>query len=284
MPGAPTGVTAAAHRNAQSVVSWTAPASNGGAPITNYTVTSLAGGPRPAPPAPTSCTVTGLTNGDQLHLHGDRHQRLGHRRRPRRRRRPIIPATTPGAPTNVTATNHANSQSAVSWTAPASNGGSAITGYTVTSSGWPDLHHHRGHHLHGDRADQRHRLHLHGHGHQQRRDRTGVGAVGRRHPATLPGAPTGVDGRLEPDSQSPVTWTAPASNGGLPITSLHGDLQPRWQDLHATGGDQLHGDRSDQRHQLHLHRDRHQRRRHRAGVGPLRTRPFRRPPRARPPA
>ena len=39
----------------------------------------------------------------------------------------------PGAPTSVTATA-GNAQATVSFTAPASNGGSAITGYTVTSN------------------------------------------------------------------------------------------------------------------------------------------------------
>ena len=41
--------------------------------------------------------------------------------------------TIPGAPTNVTATG-GNAQAAIAFTAPASNGGSAITGYIVTSS------------------------------------------------------------------------------------------------------------------------------------------------------
>ena len=41
---------------------------------------------------------------------------------------------TPGAPTGVSGTNGGNTQSVVSWTAPAANGGSAVTGYTVTSS------------------------------------------------------------------------------------------------------------------------------------------------------
>jgi hypothetical protein len=40
----------------------------------------------------------------------------------------------PGVPTNVSATNAANAQSVVSWTAPAFTGGVTITGYTVTSS------------------------------------------------------------------------------------------------------------------------------------------------------
>jgi len=41
--------------------------------------------------------------------------------------------SAPGAPTAVTATA-GNAQAAVSWTAPASDGGSALTGYTVTAS------------------------------------------------------------------------------------------------------------------------------------------------------
>ncbi|MEN9710137.1 MAG: hypothetical protein RL441_129, partial [Actinomycetota bacterium] len=42
-------------------------------------------------------------------------------------------ATAPGAPTSVTAVA-GNLQATVTWAAPASNGGSAITGYTVTSN------------------------------------------------------------------------------------------------------------------------------------------------------
>jgi subtilase family serine protease len=63
-PGAPTGVSAVAG-NASVVVSWTAPVSNGGSPITAYTIA-----PSPACPACTgmtttalSSTVSGLTNG-----------------------------------------------------------------------------------------------------------------------------------------------------------------------------------------------------------------------------
>ena len=45
----------------------------------------------------------------------------------------VTPATVPGAPTSPVAAA-GNHQVAVSWTAPASNGGSTITGYTVTAS------------------------------------------------------------------------------------------------------------------------------------------------------
>jgi Fibronectin type III domain/Viral BACON domain/PQQ-like domain len=67
VPGAPTGVVATAG-NGSATVTWTAP-SNGGSPITSYTVTPYAGSTAPAPttvtgsPPATSATIGGLTNG-----------------------------------------------------------------------------------------------------------------------------------------------------------------------------------------------------------------------------
>jgi uncharacterized repeat protein (TIGR02543 family) len=46
----------------------------------------------------------------------------------------VVVTTKPDAPTGVTATSNGNAQSVISWSAPAVDGGSAITGYTVTSS------------------------------------------------------------------------------------------------------------------------------------------------------
>jgi Domain of unknown function (DUF4082)/Domain of unknown function (DUF1929)/Fibronectin type III domain/Glyoxal oxidase N-terminus len=66
-PGAPTGVTAAP-ASSRALVSWSAPASDGGAPITSYTVTPYIGSTAQTPVqvnngSATSATVTGLTNG-----------------------------------------------------------------------------------------------------------------------------------------------------------------------------------------------------------------------------
>jgi len=61
VPGAPTGVSAIAE-NASASVAFTTPASNGGSPITGYTVTSSPGGIT-ATGATSPITVTGLTNG-----------------------------------------------------------------------------------------------------------------------------------------------------------------------------------------------------------------------------
>lgn len=61
VPGSPTGVSAEAGAS-QATVSWTAPASSGGAPITGYTVTASPGSAT-CTTSTTSCVVTGLTIG-----------------------------------------------------------------------------------------------------------------------------------------------------------------------------------------------------------------------------
>ena len=56
---------------------------------------------------------------------------------------PPPPPTTPGAPTGLAATANGPSQIDLAWTAPASTGGSAITGYKIEvspdGSSWSDL-------------------------------------------------------------------------------------------------------------------------------------------------
>jgi RHS repeat-associated protein len=61
-PGAPTGITAAAANTAANVT-WTAPTTLGGSPITGYTVTSSPGSFTATTAGATTATVTGLTNG-----------------------------------------------------------------------------------------------------------------------------------------------------------------------------------------------------------------------------
>jgi hypothetical protein len=137
VPGAPTGVTATAG-NGSASVSWTAPGSNGGSAITSYTVTPYVGSTAQtsmtvtgSPPA-TSTTVTGLTNGTiyTFTVTAANANGTGPASAPSNAVTPSGP-TVPGAPTGVTATA-GNGSASVSWTAPGSNGGSAITSYTVT--------------------------------------------------------------------------------------------------------------------------------------------------------
>ena len=131
VPGAPTAVTASSAANRQSVVTWTAPASNGGSAITGYTVTSTPGG-FTCTTSGTSCAVTGLTNGTSytfkvtaVNVLG-----IGITSAPSNS---AVPSAVSSAPTGATATA-GNASATVSWTAPTTTGGAAISGYTVTSS------------------------------------------------------------------------------------------------------------------------------------------------------
>ncbi|MGZ4694218.1 MAG: Calx-beta domain-containing protein, partial [Acidimicrobiales bacterium] len=63
VPGSPTAVTATA-ADSSATVSWSAPATDGGSPITSYTATSSPDGKTCTwSSGPLTCTVTGLTNG-----------------------------------------------------------------------------------------------------------------------------------------------------------------------------------------------------------------------------
>ena len=145
-PGTPTGVVAALSSPTQATVTFTPPAANGGSAITGYVVTALINGVLPKPPigvfvaAPaTNASVGGLTSGTTYTfiVSASNGTGTGGNSVASNSVTPAAPAaplaTAPGAPTGVTATA-GNAQASVSWTAPASDGGSPITSYTVTSS------------------------------------------------------------------------------------------------------------------------------------------------------
>lgn len=112
-------------------VDWTAPAGNGGT-VASYTAAVSPGGATCTVAAPTtSCSFTGLTNGTTYTVSVVATSDVGGS--------PAATATgtptdhLPGPPTAVTATA-THGQAAVGWTAPADDGGSPVTGYTVTAT------------------------------------------------------------------------------------------------------------------------------------------------------
>lgn len=131
-PNAPTNVVAT-KGNAQASVAFDAPLDDGGAAITSYTAVSTPGGISETG-AGSPIVVTGLTNGVEYtfvvratNSEGDSPNSAASNA--------VTPATVPGAPTIGAATSDGTSQTAsVSFTAPADDGGSAITEYEVTSN------------------------------------------------------------------------------------------------------------------------------------------------------
>ncbi|WP_171654709.1 fibronectin type III domain-containing protein [Paenibacillus foliorum] len=131
-PDPPTGVTAAAGKGL-ATVSFIPPVNNGGGIIKGYTVTSSPGG-FVASGTASPITVTGLTYGMAYTFTVTAANEAG-ASVPSEPSSPVTPsptATVPDPPTGISAV--AGKQSAtVSFTPPVNNGGSAITGYTVTS-------------------------------------------------------------------------------------------------------------------------------------------------------
>ena len=138
--GPPTNVTATPGNNSASLT-WQAPLNPGASSITGYRIVANAGSTWFPPttvfgnPAPTSATITGLSNGASYTfvvacvING----MLGQDSAPSNA---VTPGAVPGAPsppTAVTATPGIGSVT-VSWTPPANPGNSAVSSYTVNGS------------------------------------------------------------------------------------------------------------------------------------------------------
>ena len=132
-PAAPTGVAVAGGDSSLSIV-WTAPYSD--LAITGYVVEyTPAGGSATTRSTSGSATVyllTFLTNGTAYTVRVAAVSAAGTGPYSSASS-PATPATTPGAPTSLAATA-GNAQVALSWAAPASNGGATITDYAAQFS------------------------------------------------------------------------------------------------------------------------------------------------------
>ncbi len=129
-------------------LSWTAPASDGGSPITGYEIwrgtTSGAASLLTTVGLVTSYTDASVSNGTTYYYQVAAVNAVDTGPGSNERSAtptPPPPPTAPGAP-NLTAANAGNASVALSWTAPASDGGSSITGYEIwrgTTSGAASL-------------------------------------------------------------------------------------------------------------------------------------------------
>uniref|UniRef100_A0A6C0IDY2 Fibronectin type-III domain-containing protein n=1 Tax=viral metagenome TaxID=1070528 RepID=A0A6C0IDY2_9ZZZZ len=128
VPSAPRNVVAT-RGNTSVSVSFTAPDSNGGSPITEYTVTSNQGNTGKGSSSP--ITISDLTNGTSYTFTVTAKNNEGSSP-PSTASIVVIPATTPSAPTSVSIIEGDN-EVTIRYSPPSNNGGSPITGYTVTS-------------------------------------------------------------------------------------------------------------------------------------------------------
>ena len=148
-PGVPTNLVLTP-ADAQIAVAWGVPSSNGGSAITGYDLdyklssssnwsnTTHSGTGR-------TFTITSLTNGSDYDIRVAAINNPGTGSYATGTSAPVAAATAPGVPTNLVLTP-ADSQIAVAWGVPASNGGSAITGYDLdyklsASSNWSNTTH-----------------------------------------------------------------------------------------------------------------------------------------------
>ncbi|MCX6854659.1 MAG: fibronectin type III domain-containing protein [Verrucomicrobia bacterium] len=213
-PNAPTSVTGTAG-NASASVAFTAPAFDGGSAILSYTVTSSPGG-LTGTGAASPISVGGLTNGTAYTFTVTATNAIG-TGAASAPSAAVTPRTVPGFPTSPVATP-GNASASVAFTAPASNGGAAITGYTVTSSpgGFTGT---------GAASPINVTGLTNGTAYTFTVTATNVAGPGAASaasaavtPSTVPGAPTSPVATAGNASAS-VAFVAPASNGGSAITN-----------------------------------------------------------------
>jgi large repetitive protein len=135
-PGAPTNV-AGVPSDGRVVLSWTVPSSNGGSPITDYVVQYSTDGSTwvtagEGVSALSSAVITGLTNGTSYVFRVRAVTAFGSSA-PSSSSAAVTPRATPGAPTNLSGTSGSTSV-ALTWIAPANDGGSPITDYVISFS------------------------------------------------------------------------------------------------------------------------------------------------------
>src|SRR2546426_932858 len=234
-PSSPTGLAATAVSSSQISLSWSVPADNGGSPLTGYKVERSTDGGTTwtilvanTGSAATAYSDTGLTHTTTYTYRVSAINSVG-----TSSTSSTAPATTlavaPSTPTGLTATTVSASQISLSWSAPADNGGSAISGYKVersTDGGttWSTIVPNSG------SASTAYSDTGLAHGVTYAYKVSAVNSVGTSSPsntasattlAVAPSTPTGLTATTVSSSQVSLTWTAPADNGGSAVTGYN---------------------------------------------------------------
>jgi len=228
IPGVPTSVSGTAG-NGNLLLSWAAPANNGGSVITDYAVryssndgSSWTTFQHSALKA-TTATVTGLTNGTSYRFQVAAVNAAGTGSWSSSSAA-ATPRTIPRAPSNIISVV-GNGQVSLSWTAPSTNSGSAITDYTIQysndgGSSWTTFPH---------SASTATTATVTGltNGTSYRFRTAAVNGAGTGSwsgsspsvtPRTVPAVPTSVTGTAG-NGRISLNWTAPSNNGGGAITN-----------------------------------------------------------------
>ena len=221
VPDVPTGLVAVPG-NGQVTLSWAAPASDGGSPVTGYNLyegtTADFNGSAPLDKVSgTAVKVTGLVNGTTYYFKVTAVNGVGEGPGAETN---AVPVTVPGAATGLAAVP-GNGQVTLSWAAPASDGGSPVTGYNLYVETTPDF------------TDKTPLAKVTGtavtviglaNGTVYYFKVTAVNGVGEGPgaetnavPVTVPGAPTGL-AAVPGNGQVTLSWAAPASDGGSPVS------------------------------------------------------------------
>jgi len=223
-PDAPTNIVADG-RNGSLVVTWSAPAYNGGSAITSYTATAFtaatAGSQVTTCSTSTlSCTLGGLSNGTTYYvsMQAQNAAGLSVRSDPRVAGTPSL---LPTAPRNVAGTP-GNGQVSLSWDAPTGRGNSAIVDYQIwysSGSGYTEFTHDPSTATSATVTGLTNGTAYTFEVYAVNSDGTGPvsAASAPVTPATLPGAPT-IDSATAGNASVALAWTPPADDGGSPVT------------------------------------------------------------------
>jgi len=125
-------ITSVVARDQSLIVSWSPPGDDGGQPVTSYVLSAKPGNARvQVGGSVTQATLSGLTNGTAYTVSLVSTNLVGSSG-PSTAKGVPRSAHAPAAPTDLAAVPDGSGSIVVSWTAPADDGGSPLTGFTVT--------------------------------------------------------------------------------------------------------------------------------------------------------